>query len=138
MTEGILLLLGLLLIWADVTAVHRLRDLLLDFLIGARNRKNAHAIHDAQSYDNRLTMNYIGGMIQRHQHEFRFWLRVYHGFLICLLPKYAALIALAVVFAGGKAFEIVLCIAAGLGIAFLVLVRMQFDSSHVSRFAKRP
>lgn len=137
MTERVLLLLGLLSIWADLTAVHRLRDLLLDFLIGAKNRKNAPAIHDAQSYDDRLTMNYIGRMIKRHQREFRFWLRVYHGFSLALLPKYAALITLAVVFDGGAPFRIALCIAAGLGIAFLILVRMQFDSSHVSKYAQR-
>ena len=137
MTEGILLLLGLLLIWADITTVHWLRDLLLDFLIGARNRKNAYAIHDAQSYDDRLTMNYIGGMIRRHQREFRFWLRIYHGSLISLLPRYAALIALAVVFDGGEPFRIALYIAAGLGILFLIFVRMQFNSSHMSKYAKR-
>ena len=137
MTEGILLLLGLLLIWADVTTVHLLRDLLLDYLIGARNRKNAYAIHDTQSYDDRLTMTYIGGMIRRHQREFRFWLRVYHGFLISLLPKYAALIALAVVFDAGKAFRIALYISVGMGFLFFAAIRMQFDSSHRSRYAKR-
>ena len=88
-------------------------------------------------YDDRLTMNYIGRMIKRHQREFRFWLRVYHGFSLALLPKYAALITLAVVFDGGAPFRIALCIAAGLGIAFLILVRMQFDSSHVSKYAQR-
>ena len=137
MPETKLLLLGLLIILLDVICAHWLRDLLLDFLIGARNRKNAYAIHDAQSYDDRLTMNYIGGMIQRHQREFRFWLRVYHGFLISLLPKYAALIALAVVFDAGKAFRIALYISVGMGFLFFAAIRMQFDSSHRSRYAKR-
>ena len=137
MPEETLLLFGLLLIWVDFVTVHQLRDLLLDFLIGARNRKNAYAIHDAQSYDDRLTMNYIGRMIKRHQREFRFWLRFYHGFLICLLPKYAALITLAVVFAAGKPFRIALYIMAGIGLLFFVVIRMQFDSSHKSRYVKR-
>ena len=137
MPETELLLSGLFIILTDFLCVHWLRDLLLDFLVGARNRKNAYAIHDAQSYDDRLTMNYIGGMIRRYQREFRFWLRVYHGFLIALLPKYAILIALAVVFDAGKPFRIALYVMVGLGFLFLAAIRLQFDSSRVSRFAKK-
>ena len=72
--ETTLLLSSLLIVLLDVGAIKMIRRLLLDFLVGAHNRKNAYRIHDEQSYDDRLTMNYIGGHLKRWQREFRFWL----------------------------------------------------------------
>lgn len=135
--EKTLLLLGLLILLLDCTSLHWLRDLLLDFLVGARNRKNARRIHDAQRYEDRLTMGYIGGMLKRYQREFRFYLRLYHGFLISLLPKYGVLLALAVIFDAGKPFRIALYCFTGLGLLFFLLIRLQFDSLHTSRFARK-
>ena len=57
--------------------------------------------------------------------------------MIALLPKYAILIALAVVFDAGKPFRIALYVMVGLGFLFLAAIRLQFDSSRVSRFAKK-
>lgn len=137
MPEKALLLLGLLLVLCDIGCLRLLRRLLLDFLIGAHNRKHATQIHDAQSFDDRLRLDYIGGHLKRYQREFRFWLRLYHGMLWCLVPKYAALITLAVVFHGDGPFRLVLYILAGLSILFFFILRFQFDGLWVSRYAKK-
>ncbi|MBR6378000.1 MAG: hypothetical protein IKS05_09610 [Oscillospiraceae bacterium] len=137
MPEKVLLLLGLLLVLCDIGCLRLLRRLLLDFLIGAHNRKHATQIHDAQSFDDRLRLDYIGGHLKRYQREFRFWLRLYHGFLICLLPKYAALITLAVVFNGGKVFRVVLYVFCAVSLLFIFVLRFQFDGSWISRYAKK-
>lgn len=135
--ETTLLLLLLLIVLLDIGAVRLIRRLLLDFLVGAHNRKNADRIHDEQPYDERLTLNYIGGHLKRYQREFRFWLRFYHGLLWSLLPKYILIITLAVVFWGGTPCLIAFAILAGLGLLFCAALRMQFDSLWVSRYGKK-
>ena len=135
--ETTILLLLLLIVLLDVEAIRLVRKLLLDFLVGARNRKNAYRIHDEQSYDDRLTMNYIGNHLKRYQQEFRFWLRFYHGLLWSLLPKYVFIIVMAVVSWGGKPCFIAFAVLAGLGLALCVLLRFQFDALWVSRYGKK-
>ena len=135
--ETTLLLLLLLIVCLDVGAVRLTRRLLLDFLAGAHNRKNADRIHDEQPYDERLTLNYIGGHLKRHQWEFRFWLRFYHGLFWSLLPKYVLIITLAVAFWGGTPCLIAFGILAVLGLVLCAALRMQFDASWVSRYGKK-
>ena len=135
--ETTLLLLLLLIVCLDVGAVRLSRRLLLDFLVGAHNRKSADRIHDAQPYDERLTLNYIGGHLKRYQREFRFWLRFYHALFWSLLPKYVLILTLAVAFWGGTPCLIAFGILAGLGLVLCAALRMQFDSLWVSRYGKK-
>ena len=135
--ETTILLLLLLIVFLDVGAIKMIRRLLLDFLVGAHNRKNAYRIHDEQSYDDRLIMNYIEGHLKRYHQEFRFWLRFYHGLLWSLPPKYVFIIVMAVVFWGGKPCLIAFAVLAALGFALCVLLRFQFDASWVSRYGKK-
>lgn len=137
MPEKALLLISLLLVLTDIGCLRLVRRLLLDFLIGAHNRKHAEQIHDAQSFDVRLRLDYIGSHLKRHQREFRFWLRLYHGLFLSLLPKYAALITLAVIFNGGKPFRVVLYVFCSASLLFLFILRFQFDGLWISRYAKK-
>ncbi len=135
--ETTLLLSLLLIVLLDVGAIRLVRNLLLDFLVGAHNRKTACRIHDEQSYDDRLTMRYIGGHLKRYQREFRFWLRFYHGLFWSLLPKYVFIIVIAVLYQDGTPCLITFSILAVLGLALCVLLRFQFDASWVSRYGKK-
>ena len=135
--ETTLLLSSLLIVFLDVGAIKMIRRLLLDFLVGAHNRKNAYRIHDEQSYDDRLTMNYIGGHLKRWQREFRFWLRFYHGLLWSLLPKYVCAIIVAVLFWGGKPCLIAFAVMAALGLTLCAVLRFQFNALWVSRYGKK-
>ena len=135
--ETTLLLSSLLIVLLDVGAIRLIRKLLLDFLVGAHNRKTAYRIHDEQPYDDRLTMNYIEGHLKRYQREFRFWLRFYHGLLWSLLPKYVCVIMIAVLFWGGTPCLIAFAVLAGLGLALCAVLRFQFDASWVSRYGKK-
>ena len=135
--ETTILLLLLLIVLLDVGAILTVRKLLLDFLVGARNRKNAYRIHDEQSYDDRLTMNYIGDHLKRWQREFHFWLRFYHGLLWSLPPKYVFIIVMAVVSWGGTPCLIAFAVLAGLGLALCAVLRFQFDALWVSRYGKK-
>ena len=72
-----LLFLLLLLIIVCSLNFYALRRLLLDFLVGARNRKNAYKIHKEQKAKDRFTLSYIEPMIKRYTYEFRFFHRCY-------------------------------------------------------------
>ena len=135
--ETTLLLLLLLIVLLDVGAIRLIRKLLLDFLVGAHNRKTAYRIHDEQSYDDRLTMKYIEGHLKRYQREFRFWLRFYHGLFWSLPPKYGFIIVMAVLFQDGTPCLIAFSILAALGLVLCVLLRFQFDALWVSRYGKK-
>ena len=49
----------------DIINISDARKILLDFLIGRRNRKNAMKIHREQILWNRMTMDYIGPMLKK-------------------------------------------------------------------------
>ncbi len=135
--ETTLLLSLLLIVLLDVAAIRLIRKLLLDFLAGAHNRKTARRIHNEQSYDDRLTMNYIAEYLKRHQKEFRFWLRFYHGLVWSLPPKYVFIIVMAVLFQEEIPCLIAFGILAVLGVALCAVLRFQFDALWVSRYGKK-
>ena len=81
-----------LLILLDGLLLSDARRLLLDFLIGQRNRKNAMRIHAEQSLRDRILMGYIAPMLKKHQKAFRGFRILYLILLYSLVPQYAAVI----------------------------------------------
>ena len=86
------ILLDLMLILTDGIALIDLRDLLKDFLIGARNKKSAQRIHSEQNWVDRVGMGYIKPYLKRWHREYAFFRWIYLTDLFTLLPQYAALL----------------------------------------------
>lgn len=132
-----LLFLLLLLIIVCSLNFYALRRLLLDLLVGARNRKNAYKIHKEQKAKDRFTLSYIEPMIKRYTYEFRFFHRCY----MVLIYYSAALCILVPVFLATVSSEtvnfIVLCVLNSINILINILIRIQFDASWVSKYAKK-
>ena len=63
-------LLCFIMVLSDVIIISDARRLLLDFLIGQRNRKNALKIHSEQTLKNRVNMGYIHPMLKKYQKTF--------------------------------------------------------------------
>ena len=75
----------------DVIIVSDARCLLLDFLIGQRNRKNAKKIHLEQSFKNRIHMGYIQPMLSKNKESFKKYHVLYLAVIYSLIPQYIAL-----------------------------------------------
>ena len=125
------------LVWENCKVISLFRDLLMDFLIGARNRKSAARIYAEQSDGDRLTLAFIGKHIDRYQNEFRFYHRFYLIYLISLIPEAVVVIVMAALFEAARPTRITIYALAGLSFVILVVLRLQFDSMKVSRFAKK-
>ena len=124
-------------LWTDCTIIAYLRELLLDFLIGARNRKSADRIYAEQSFDDQLTLAFVGKYIKRYTREFRFYHRFYLSFLISLVPQAIIIITMIVLFDAELPTRITIYALAVILFFILVLLRLQFDSMWVSRFARK-
>ena len=67
----LIVLLYFLIVLIDVIIISDARHLLLDFLIGQRNRKNAMQIHSEQTFKNKVHMGYIHSMLKKYQKTFK-------------------------------------------------------------------
>ena len=76
----------------DVIIICDARRLLLDFLIGQRNRKNARRIHAEQTFKNRVNMGYIQPMLSKYQSAFKKYHVLYLVVLYSLIPQYVAIV----------------------------------------------
>ena len=72
----------------DVLVVSDARRVLLDFLIGLRNRKNARKIHSEQSFKNKIHMGYIQPMLKKNKEAFRKYHILYLAIIYSLIPQY--------------------------------------------------
>ena len=133
----IVLLLVTLITLSDILNLYSIRRLLLDFLIGARNRKNAYLIHSEQSPKEKITLLYIEPLIKKHKLEFRHIHRCYIVLSCYVLFQIIFIISLIGVFNTKMISRIILCVISAInGIVFIIL-RAQFDASWVSRYAKK-
>lgn len=74
----------------DVLIVSDARRLLLDFLVGQRNRKNARKIHSEQSFKNKIHMGYIQPMLKKNKEAFRKYHILYLAIICSIIPQYIA------------------------------------------------
>lgn len=92
----------------DIINISDARKILLDFLIGRRNRKNAMKIHREQILWNRMTMDYIGPMLKKHRREFRIFHILYKTLIYSLAPRYLILVMVHI-FAPSAIWYVFLC-----------------------------
>ena len=132
---GILILLLIALLLLDGVVISDARRLLMDFLIGQRNRKNARKIHAQQTLRDRITLRYIKTMLKKYRSAFEKFYLLYMVLLVTLLPQYAAAIASCVVL--GDSARYVLYGFLIVKALLAVFYRLQFDSLHISVYAKK-
>ena len=82
----------IIIILMDIIVISDARRLLLDFLIGERNRKNAKKIHAEQSFSDRVKMGYILPMLKKYTRTFRKYHILYLVFLYSLIPQYMTIV----------------------------------------------
>ena len=90
--EKLFILAYFLMIMLDKVVISDARRLLLDFLIGERNRKNAKKIHAEQSFSDRVKMGYILPMLKKHTRTFRKYHILYLVILYSLIPQYITIV----------------------------------------------
>ena len=90
--EKLFVLAYFLLIMLDIIVISDARRLLLDFLIGKRNRKNAKRIHAEQSFSDRVKMGYILPMLKKYTGTFRKYHFLYLVILYSLIPQYITIV----------------------------------------------
>lgn len=135
METKVIIILDFLLILLDCLAVSALRRLLLDFLIGQRNRKNAIKIHSEQSLKDRITLSYVKLFLKQYVSQFRFHHRVYLILIISLLPQYAIVFTFNWLLKFNSRFLVY--IFCGIKIFIIFAIRLQTDSLRTSIYAKK-
>ena len=90
--QKILLISYFIMAMLDILNISDARKLLLDFLIGQRNRKNAMKIHSEQRFKDRINMGYIYPMLKKHKPIFRKYNMLYLVMLSSIIPQYVSLI----------------------------------------------
>ena len=90
--EKLFILAYFLMIMLDKVVIIDARRLLLDFLIGERNRKNAKKIHAEQSFSDRVKMGYILPMLKKYTRTFRKYHILYLVILYSLIPQYITIV----------------------------------------------
>ena len=90
--EKLFILAYFLMIILDKVVISDARRLLLDFLVGQRNRKNAKKIHAEQSFSDRMKMGYIQPMLKKYAGTFKKYHILYLVILYSLVPQYITIV----------------------------------------------
>ena len=118
----------------DGIAIWDLRELLRDFLIGARNRKSMQKIHAQQSLWQRITLGYIFPYLKRYHRDFRFFRGLYLAELLSLLPQAAALLWLQL--SGYPSWKNVFYIFLGIKSCLCLFLRLQQDAGRRTKYSR--
>lgn len=133
--QVVIYLLYFLIVLLDIIIISDARRLLLDFLIGQRNRKNAMQIHSEQIFKNRVLMGYIYPMLKKNKKTFKKYHRLYLVVLYSLLPQYIAIVCIHILvpdilkYVAGAYLLIRLLLA--------VLYRLELGPQRISVYAKK-
>lgn len=128
-------LLEFILLLMDVILVSDLRRLLLDFLVGQRNRKTMIRIHKNQHLKDRITLSYIKPLLKRYISNFQFYHIIYMIVIISFFPQNIIIIIIHIILKNKVRYVLylLLCVKA----FALILIRLQYDSSRISKYAKK-
>ena len=118
----------------DWIVIWDLRELLRDFLIGARNRKSMQKIHAQQSLWERITLGYIFPYLKRYHRDFRFFRGLYLAELISLLPQATVLLWLQL--RGYPSWKTVLYIFLGIKTCLCLFLRLQQDAQRRTKYSR--
>lgn len=121
-----------LLVLLDTIAISSLRRFLYDFLIGAGNRKTAGKIYRQRSLKDRVFLGFIKSFLKSHRSVFDVYHWIYLVELVSLVPQYATLLAVYVLY-GVQNNILIFSLIAVKGLLCLV-IRFQVDSLMRSRY----
>ena len=121
-----------LLVLLDTIAISSLRRFLYDFLIGAGNRKTARKIYRQRSLKDRVFLGFIKSFLKSHRSVFDVYHWIYFMELVSLVPQYAILLAVYVLY-GVQNNILIFSLIAVKGLLCLV-IRFQVDSLMRSRY----
>lgn len=121
-----------LLVLLDTIAISSLRRFLYDFLIGAGNRKTARKIYRQRSLIDRVFLGFIKSFLKSHRSVFDVYHWIYLVELVSLVPQYATLLAVYVLY-GVQNNILIFSLIAVKGLLCL-MVRFQVDSLMRSRY----
>lgn len=121
-----------LLVLLDTIAISSLRRFLYDFLIGAGNRKTAGKIYRQRSLKDRVFLGFIKSFLKSHRSVFDVYHWIYLVELVSLVPQYATLLAVYVLY-GVQNNILIFSLIAVKGLLCL-MVRFQLDSLMRSRY----
>ena len=121
-----------LLVLLDTIAISSLRRFLYDFLIGAGNRKTAGKIYRQRSLKDRVFLGFIKSFLKSHRSVFDVYHWIYLMELVSLVPQYATLLAVYVLY-GVQNNILIFSLIAVKGLLCLV-IRFQVDSLMRSRY----
>lgn len=121
-----------LLVLLDTIAISSLRRFLYVFLIGAGNRKTARKIYRQRSLKDRVFLGFIKSFLKSHRSVFDVYHWIYLVELVSLVPQYAILLAVYVLY-GVQNNILIFSLIAVKGLLCL-MVRFQVDSLMRSRY----
>lgn len=121
-----------LLVLLDTIAISSLRRFLYDFLIGAGNRKTARKIYRQRSLKDRVFLGFIKSFLKSHRSVFDVYHWIYLVEFVSLVPQYAILLAVYVLY-GVQNNILIFSLIAVKGLLCLV-IRFQVDSLMRSRY----
>lgn len=121
-----------LLVLLDTIAISSLRRFLYDFLIGAGNRKTARKIYRQRSLKDRVFLGFIKSFLKSHRSVFDVYHWIYLMELVSLVPQYATLLAVYVLY-GVQNNILIFSLIAVKGLLCL-MIRFQVDSLMRSRY----
>ena len=122
------------LLMLDVLNIKALKRLLLDFLIGTRNRKSAMRIHLSQPPEQRKTMAYIKPLLKDNAKAFVAFHRLYLVVRYTIIPQYAILIILNILWFKESVYPLGVCILVKIVLA--TFLRLQVDGVMRSKYRK--
>ena len=124
-----------LLVLFDIIIISDARRILLDFLIGQRNRKNAIQIHSEQTFKNRVHMGYIYPMLNNHQKTFKKYHILYLLVLCSLVPQYVTIVLIQTLVPNIIKYIVAFCLIVRLLLA--IFYRLELGPQRISVYAKK-
>jgi len=133
--EEVIYLGYIILLLLDIILISDARRLLLDFLFGQRNRKNAKTIHGEQRFADKLHMGYIQPMLKKYASTFKKYHNLYLVILYSLIPQYIVIVLLHIFMPS----IILYVFAVFLGIKFLLAIfyRLELGPNRMSVYAQK-
>ena len=133
--QKILLISYFIMAMLDILNLSDARKLLLDFIIGQRNRKNAMKIHSEQRFKDRINMGYIYPMLKKHKPIFRKYHMLYLVMLSSIIPQYVSLILCHFFVPNVVMYLVGVCIL--IRIILAVFLRLELGAQRMSVYAQK-
>jgi len=128
----IIVLLYMLLIGMDIQAIIAIRKVLIEFLIGARNKKTMQKIYKQQSVTNRINLRFIMPYLKKYKNDFKLYYWTYQILLLTLIPQYITVLVINI-FQNFTRYEINLVFIV-IKVVLNIFLRSQVNSALQSKY----